>query len=156
MVYLEPGTGPTEFCIWPILSNPAGKGGSLGSTRSTGQTPLTLRRLGAYGKSVLLCPRIWALVVEQRPAAKRRQAVAQLTGRVHRLQVRGAQLHLPSPTPPPKPHLAAWPSAPRMLTALVCRSQGPGLCCGWLVRPGAGTFCPLASSLLDPLSSPLR
>ena len=29
-------------------------------------------------------------------------------------------------------------------------SQGPGLCCGWLVRPGAGTFCPLASSLLDP------
>ena len=93
----------------------------MGSTRNTGQTPLTLRRLGAYGKSVLLCPRIWALVVEQRPAAKRRQAVAQLIGRVHRLQVRGAQLHLPSPTPPPNPHLAAWPSAPRMLTALVCR-----------------------------------
>lgn len=29
-------------------------------------------------------------------------------------------------------------------------SQGPGLCRGWLVRPGAGTFCPLASSPLDP------
>ena len=23
MVCLEPGTGPTEFCIWPILSDPA-------------------------------------------------------------------------------------------------------------------------------------
>lgn len=25
-------------------------------------------------------------------------------------------------------------------------SQGPGLCRGWRARPGAGTFCPLASS----------
>lgn len=29
-------------------------------------------------------------------------------------------------------------------------SRGPGLCCGWPARPGAGTSCPLASSLLDP------
>lgn len=44
-----------------------------------------------------------------------------IIGRVHRLLVLRAQLHLPSPTPSPNPHLAAWTSAPRMLTAQVCR-----------------------------------
>lgn len=91
-------------------------------TQWCGQTPLTLHRLGAYGKSVPLCPQDLGFSQERRPAAKRRQAVAQLIiGRVHRLLVLRAQLHLPSPTPSPNPHLAAWTSVPRMLTAQVCR-----------------------------------